>query len=178
MRFNTSAWTDARRCRASIAAAHLPPRSSARLPIYIPDARAVTTPPPQLTLATRLSLSLLHWLETEKRAREIEFVGAMAANVVAMTFTLALVVTAMSMSRASADGCDGGRLSWCTPEVTRGAPPSTTCCSELRLQNQKACLCKYVKDPIFGKFVNGPNARKVLTTCDVAIPNCVLYVYG
>ena len=90
------------------------------------------------------------------------------AKAVAMLVALALaVVVATSAGRASAD-CNIAVLASCKAAVIQGAKPTAACCSNLRAQ--EACLCEYQKNPNFGKYL--PNARKVVTSCGMAIPNC------
>jgi len=90
------------------------------------------------------------------------------AKAVAMLVALALaVVVAMSAGGASAD-CNIAALASCKAAVIQGAKPTAACCSNLRAQ--EACLCEYQKNPNYGKHL--PNARKVVTSCGMAIPNC------
>jgi hypothetical protein len=93
-----------------------------------------------------------------------EIIGIMA-KAVAM-----LVVLAMVAGMAAAD-CNIAQLAVCKAAVMEGLKPTAACCSNLRAQ--EGCLCKYQKDPKFGKYVNNPNnARKMVTSCGMAIPNC------
>jgi hypothetical protein len=90
------------------------------------------------------------------------------AKAVAMLVALALaVVVATSAGGASAD-CNIAALASCKAAVIQGAKPTAACCSNLRAQ--EACLCEYQKNPNYGKY--HPGARKMVTSCGMAIPNC------
>ncbi|EES13181.1 hypothetical protein BDA96_07G001600 [Sorghum bicolor] len=88
------------------------------------------------------------------------------AKAVAMLMALAVVV-AVSSGGASAD-CNIAALASCNAAVIQGAKPTAMCCSSLRAQ--EPCLCTYQNNPKYGKY--HPNARKMVTSCGMAIPNC------
>ncbi|XWS75500.1 hypothetical protein CRYUN_Cryun01aG0094500 [Craigia yunnanensis] len=83
---------------------------------------------------------------------------------------LAVVLFSGETRTAEAVTCDPSQLSPCAPAITSSTPPSATCCSKLK--EQQPCLCGYLKNPALKQFVGNPNAKKVASTCGVAIPNC------
>ncbi|KAG2403780.1 hypothetical protein LR48_Vigan549s008000 [Vigna angularis] len=66
--------------------------------------------------------------------------------------------------------CSASQLTPCIPAITSSSPPSSTCCA--KLNEQKPCLCGYLKNPALKQYVNSPNAKKVLSTCGVPYPKC------
>uniref|UniRef100_A0A2P2QS48 Bifunctional inhibitor/plant lipid transfer protein/seed storage helical domain-containing protein n=1 Tax=Rhizophora mucronata TaxID=61149 RepID=A0A2P2QS48_RHIMU len=66
--------------------------------------------------------------------------------------------------------CNPTQLSPCVNAFTSNSKPSKLCCS--RINEQKPCLCQYLKDPRFARFVNSPNARNVAKTCGTPYPKC------
>ncbi|KAK2970318.1 hypothetical protein RJ640_026794 [Escallonia rubra] len=68
--------------------------------------------------------------------------------------------------------CNPTDLSACGSAITSAEPPSQRCCSKLKELNH--CLCPYLKNPNLQKFVNSPNARKLISTCGIPIPKCQL----
>lgn len=83
---------------------------------------------------------------------------------------MAVVVLFGELHVSEAVTCSPLQLSPCLGAITSGQPPSAACCK--KLQEQKPCLCGYIKDPTLGKYVNSPNAKKVASSCGVAVPNC------
>ncbi|PON49232.1 Bifunctional inhibitor/plant lipid transfer protein/seed storage helical domain containing protein [Trema orientale] len=71
---------------------------------------------------------------------------------------------------AEAVTCSPLQLSSCLSAITGGTPPSSQCCA--KLNEQKPCLCGYLKDPNFRQYVNSPNAKKVAAKCGVSYPKC------
>jgi hypothetical protein len=94
----------------------------------------------------------------------------MWAKGVAMLLTLALIVVAMSASRASAYDCEPEQLSPCLPAIVGGSAPTGDCCSNLNAQ--QGCFCQYANNPAYGQYINGPNARSALAACGIAVPSC------
>jgi hypothetical protein len=90
------------------------------------------------------------------------------AKAVAMLVALALAVVVATSAGGVSANCNIEQLAICKAAVIGGAKPTVTCCSTLRAQ--EACLCKYQKDPKYGKYINP--ARKMITSCGMAIPNC------
>ncbi|KAL7614427.1 hypothetical protein Lser_V15G07326 [Lactuca serriola] len=83
---------------------------------------------------------------------------------------LLVVLLINGATQTMAVSCDPTQLVACLNPIVKGTPPPSRCCKKLK--EQKPCLCRYVKDPSFGKFVNSPNARKVAATCKVPFPKC------
>lgn len=94
----------------------------------------------------------------------------------AATTLYAVVAVAMLLSShvaivAEAASCNPGSLSPCFGALTSNGPPSSTCCSNLKSQGP-TCLCAYKNNPAFAAYINNPNARRVVSACKVAYPNC------
>lgn len=66
--------------------------------------------------------------------------------------------------------CNPVELSPCLNSFTSSAPPSPQCCT--KLNEQKPCLCGYVKNPVFALYINSPNAKVVMSACHVPFPKC------
>jgi hypothetical protein len=71
---------------------------------------------------------------------------------------------------ASAQQCNAGDLAVCAPAIIGGATPTTSCCTSLR--SQEPCFCQYAQNPLYSGYINSTNARKTLTSCGIAIPQC------
>ncbi|PWA36482.1 hypothetical protein CTI12_AA599830 [Artemisia annua] len=67
--------------------------------------------------------------------------------------------------------CNPTQLMPCVSPIMLGTPPAAKCCS--RLKEQEPCMCGYIKDPSFAKYVESPGAKKVAKTCGVPVPNCI-----
>ena len=110
-------------------------------------------------------------LRSRKATSEEAVRSAMAKQAVAMLVALALVVVAAaSAGGASAQLCNAAQLAVCAPAVISGAAPSAPCCANLRAQ--QPCFCQYARNPVYSSYINSPNARRTLTSCGIAIPNC------
>ncbi|KAM7475346.1 hypothetical protein LguiB_022589 [Lonicera macranthoides] len=70
--------------------------------------------------------------------------------------------------------CSPTELAPCASAITTSSPPSKLCCR--KINQQKPCLCQYLKNPNLKKFVSSPNARKVSRTCGVPFPNLTIFV--
>jgi curli biogenesis system outer membrane secretion channel CsgG len=81
-----------------------------------------------------------------------------------------VVLAATAAETASAASCNAGQLAACAPAITAGARPSASCCSNLKAQ--QGCFCQFVKNPTYGRYINSPNARKVVASCGVSVPRC------
>lgn len=66
--------------------------------------------------------------------------------------------------------CDVMELSPCHDAITTGVPPLKACCDKLK--EQKPCLCGYIKDPKFSKYVNSPYSKVIETACNTPKPKC------
>ncbi|XP_050229686.1 non-specific lipid-transfer protein 2-like [Mercurialis annua] len=71
---------------------------------------------------------------------------------------------------SNAVNCSPAGLRPCLPALNSPAPPTSGCCSQLRIQ--KPCLCGYMKDPNLKTYLSSPNAKKVSTACGVPLPKC------
>ncbi|OAY60438.1 non-specific lipid-transfer protein 2 [Manihot esculenta] len=79
-----------------------------------------------------------------------------------------MLMTEVRLSNAAT--CNPAALSSCLPAISSSTPPSSTCCTNLK--QQKPCFCEYLKNPSMKQYLNSPSARKVVSTCGVAIPAC------
>ncbi|OEL33786.1 hypothetical protein BAE44_0005195 [Dichanthelium oligosanthes] len=66
--------------------------------------------------------------------------------------------------------CDPLALRPCAPAVIYGARPSGECCAKLR--EQKPCLCRYIKNPDLGRYINSPEGRRIAAVCRVRRLRC------
>ncbi|KAL7192419.1 hypothetical protein ACSBR2_024284 [Camellia fascicularis] len=85
-------------------------------------------------------------------------------------FALLVLLWGYEAQVSMAVTCNPTELSPCLSSMTSSVPPSKLCCNKLK--EQKPCLCQYINNPIFKKFVTSPNAKKVGTTCGVPFPKC------
>ncbi|GAA0169322.1 hypothetical protein LIER_23838 [Lithospermum erythrorhizon] len=85
-------------------------------------------------------------------------------------FVLFLVLLLSGVHISKAVTCDVTQLSPCLGAITSSSTPSSLCCT--RIQNQKPCLCRYLKNPFLSQYVNSPGAKKVASYCRVPYPNC------
>ncbi|KAL2527910.1 non-specific lipid-transfer protein 2-like [Forsythia ovata] len=86
----------------------------------------------------------------------------------AVLYFVAMVVLLGELHVSEAVTCNASELNPCLPAITSGNAPSAVCCS--KLQEQKPCLCGYLKDPTLKQYVNSPNAQKVVNSCGVPTP--------
>ncbi|XP_057951844.1 non-specific lipid-transfer protein 2-like [Malania oleifera] len=77
---------------------------------------------------------------------------------------------AVQVSMAAAASCNPFELSPCSSAIMSATMPTQVCCKKIR--EQKPCLCKYLANPNFKKFVNSPNAAKVAAVCGTPFPKC------
>jgi uncharacterized membrane-anchored protein len=95
----------------------------------------------------------------------------MASKAVAMLAAVLLVAAAMGGAGvASAQQCNSTELEVCVSAIVGGAAPTASCCASLR--SQEPCFCQYVRNPAYNPYINSPNARKTLTSCGIAMPQC------
>ncbi|OEL16370.1 hypothetical protein BAE44_0022610 [Dichanthelium oligosanthes] len=83
---------------------------------------------------------------------------------------LALVLVLAGAGGASAASCNVAQLAPCGPALSSGAAPSSSCCSSLKAQ--RSCFCQYAKNPAYGRYINSPNAKKIIASCGVTVPRC------
>ncbi|KAK2415285.1 hypothetical protein P8452_60520 [Trifolium repens] len=88
--------------------------------------------------------------------------------VCAMLLVVVLMVEVATI--AEAVNCNPLELSPCLGAITSNSPPSPECCNKLK--EQIPCLCGYIKNPALSPYVNSPGARRVASSCGVAIPIC------
>ncbi|KAJ0962673.1 hypothetical protein J5N97_027795 [Dioscorea zingiberensis] len=65
--------------------------------------------------------------------------------------------------------CDATQLSPCLGPIMSGKS-TPECCS--KLNEQKPCLCQYMKNPLYSRYINSSNGKKVASSCHVTIPTC------
>ncbi|XXG65474.1 hypothetical protein AAC387_Pa05g3166 [Persea americana] len=66
--------------------------------------------------------------------------------------------------------CQPTELSPCSAAIIGGSAPTPECCT--KLNEQKPCLCQYMKDPNLRKYIDSPNAKKVAQICKIPFPKC------
>ncbi|EAY79130.1 hypothetical protein OsI_34237 [Oryza sativa Indica Group] len=97
----------------------------------------------------------------------------MAKWAAAMEMLLLVVVATVAVVVAQSPPppqCDPGLLSPCAAPIFFGTAPSASCCSSLKAQ--QGCFCQYAKDPMYASYINSTNARKMIATCGIPLPNC------
>ncbi|KAL8211119.1 hypothetical protein R6Q57_005556 [Mikania cordata] len=85
-----------------------------------------------------------------------------------------LVFGATSATVDVAVTCEPTQLMPCLKSIMNGTPPPSTCCSKLK--QQKPCMCGYINNPKFAKYVESPNAKKTAKACHVSLPKCKSFV--
>lgn len=89
----------------------------------------------------------------------------------AMLSPVAIKATLVKESEGEVDvTCTAMELEPCLSAFTSGEKPTGECCT--KLDEQKPCLCDYIKNPAYKKYVDSPNARKVLAACNIPLPSC------
>ncbi|XAR63932.1 hypothetical protein NMG60_11024095 [Bertholletia excelsa] len=91
-------------------------------------------------------------------------------SVVCSVLVVVLLVLAHEAEVSMAVTCNPSELAPCASAITTSSPPSKACCT--KLQQQKPCLCQYLKNPSLKPYVNSPNAKKVASACGVSLPKC------
>ncbi|KAL4581637.1 hypothetical protein LXL04_006163 [Taraxacum kok-saghyz] len=87
-----------------------------------------------------------------------------------LTIMMVAVVTILMMEvhRGMAVVCVPTNLEPCMPFFMNNSPPpprDSQCCVNVR--NMDGCYCEFLKDPKYGKYLRGPNAKKVGNACVV-----------
>ncbi|KAJ9540931.1 hypothetical protein OSB04_027437 [Centaurea solstitialis] len=77
-----------------------------------------------------------------------------------IVLTLLAMDFSIGMAQTEKTKCDPAQLVSCLGPIVKGTKPSSKCCSKLK--EQKSCLCRYIKDPNYKKYVNSPGAKKLL----------------
>lgn len=80
-----------------------------------------------------------------------------------------VAVVMVEMATIAEGGCNALELRPCQHAVQSNSAPSATCCS--RLNDQKSCLCGYLRNPILKPYINSPGSRRVAQECGVEV-NC------
>lgn len=83
---------------------------------------------------------------------------------------LSLTLVSGPLYVAEAVDCNVIELLPCLPAITTPAPPTEECCAKLK--EQEPCLCGYLKDPQYSKYISLPGAQKISTACGVPFPQC------
>ncbi len=92
------------------------------------------------------------------------------ATIFSVVMVVAVLILSDEAQRAEAVTCNPVELSPCIAAFTSNAPPSRTCCGKLR--EQRPCLCGYIKDPNYSRYVSSPNAKRIASSCGVPYPRC------
>ncbi|KAK9071400.1 hypothetical protein SSX86_009974 [Deinandra increscens subsp. villosa] len=99
----------------------------------------------------------------------MKFSKVFALPLLFVVVLLAVIVT-QTEAVEEAVACDPRQLMPCMSSIMHGTPPPALCCSKLK--QQKPCMCGYIKNPKFAKYVKSPNAKKVAKACHVKTPKC------
>ncbi|KAM7524236.1 hypothetical protein LguiA_014138 [Lonicera macranthoides] len=83
---------------------------------------------------------------------------------------VSLVVALGHLTVMEAVTCDILELASCLPAFRSNELPSVQCCAKLK--EQEPCLCAYMKDPAYAKYLKSPPAKKVEQICGVPEPTC------
>lgn len=69
--------------------------------------------------------------------------------------------------------CTITELAPCTGDFASPQAPSAACC--VKVKNQQTCFCKYAEDPVstVSGFCCSPEFKKIATSCDVPLPQCL-----
>ncbi|VVB09185.1 unnamed protein product [Arabis nemorensis] len=103
----------------------------------------------------------------------------MKATALVFIAFLIVVMSSQVPIKATVDGASVGEtaqqctvteLQSCLPALTSGGKPTGDCCGKLKAQ--EPCLCGYIKNPAYSKYVSSPNAHKVFVDCNVSYPTC------
>ena len=82
------------------------------------------------------------------------------------------VILLAKVHESMAVDCDIMKLRPClqyTDPKTPPPSPDSMCC--MYLHQQESCLCDFVKDPKYGKYLNMPGVKRIAKVCHIAIPN-------
>ncbi|OEL33912.1 hypothetical protein BAE44_0005069 [Dichanthelium oligosanthes] len=91
-------------------------------------------------------------------------------QLVAVAMAVLVLVLAGVVGGASAASCDVSQLAPCAPALSSGAAPTSACCSSLKAQ--RSCFCQYAKNPAYARYINSPNAKKIIASCGLTVPRC------
>ncbi|PWA78265.1 bifunctional inhibitor/lipid-transfer protein/seed storage 2S albumin superfamily protein [Artemisia annua] len=71
-----------------------------------------------------------------------------------------------------ADNCNPLNLMSCLSSIIGNIPPApnSPCCNSLHAESE-SCLCSYVKNPDYGKFLKMPGAGTVAKACSMSWPD-------
>ncbi|XP_071701645.1 non-specific lipid-transfer protein 2-like [Rutidosis leptorrhynchoides] len=82
---------------------------------------------------------------------------------------IVLIINSLLSAKAKTD-CNPIQLIPCATAILSSSAPSEACC--VKIKEQRPCLCKYIKNPRLQKFINTPNAKKVIKNCGTSFPTC------
>ncbi|CAL9224471.1 unnamed protein product, partial [Arabidopsis halleri] len=91
-------------------------------------------------------------------------------TIMVITFVIIVMSSPILMKAEMAQSCVPAELMSCLPAMTTGKQPTKDCCD--KLIEQKACLCGYIKNPLYRIFTISLVACKVLETCKVPYISC------
>ncbi|XP_047336956.1 non-specific lipid-transfer protein 2-like [Impatiens glandulifera] len=93
-----------------------------------------------------------------------------SSMVVVVVVVVLTVVAAKVLPVAEAVTCSATELSPCLGAITSNQAPSRQCCN--KLNEQRPCLCGYIKNPILRPYVKSAGALRVSAACRIPTPNC------
>uniref|UniRef100_A0A7N0V4L7 Bifunctional inhibitor/plant lipid transfer protein/seed storage helical domain-containing protein n=1 Tax=Kalanchoe fedtschenkoi TaxID=63787 RepID=A0A7N0V4L7_KALFE len=96
--------------------------------------------------------------------------NAKAKSVAAIVGLLLFMVSNLALV-AEAVGCNPVKLLPCLPSLTPDEEPvAPECC--YMLKEQEPCLCDYIRNADYSKYINNPNTPYILGVCQVPQPRC------
>lgn len=97
-----------------------------------------------------------------------------ASSYTAICAMLVLVFAAAMQLQVRADetsvACNVSELSPCLNSFIGPSAPSKQCCS--KLQEQQPCLCGYLNNPAYKKYLRSGSINKLSKACGVPVPTC------
>ncbi|KAL4567256.1 hypothetical protein LXL04_022835 [Taraxacum kok-saghyz] len=112
--------------------------------------------------------------EITRNGRENEIENDCGDDTIAIV--LVGVILLAKVHEGMAVDCDIMKLRPClqyTDPKTPPPSPDSMCC--MYLHQQESCLCDFVKDPKYGKYLNMPGVKRIAKVCHIAIPNPKTY---
>ncbi|KAJ0245609.1 Bifunctional inhibitor/plant lipid transfer protein/seed storage helical domain-containing protein [Hirschfeldia incana] len=93
-------------------------------------------------------------------------------GVVCIAFVIVLV-SALAPTKAvleEKEACIPAELQSCIPALQTGSQPPDECCINMR--EQESCLCGYIQNPLFSRYVTPENAHRIAANCGIDYPTC------
>ncbi|KAI5010643.1 hypothetical protein ZWY2020_012780 [Hordeum vulgare] len=94
----------------------------------------------------------------------------MARTAVSVWVLVMVVVVAGAM--AAKPECHPESLTSCDSANKYGMWPSVSCCWNLLAQ--KRCICRYLNDPRYQRYIQGPFIKNTIPSCGIPLPHYCL----